>query len=108
MAGSQHRALVDIWRRRTLRRRWSFHVFNGSGGSRVRGGEGEEGVDLVESSNAIVGHSKVSLKLGYSGTEVEVLGIRCRRKRFAGGAGRIVGLFPEGGLQVGLVEYREF
>ena len=66
------------------------------------------GVDFREISNAIVGHSVVSLKLGYSGTEGEVLGIHCRRLRYAGGAGCFLGLFPEGGLQVGRVEYLEF
>ena len=53
----------------------------------------EEGVALCEISNAIVGHSEVGLKLGYSGTEGKVLGFRCHRLRFAGGTGRFVGIF---------------
>ena len=74
-----------------MRRR--FRVFNDLGGSRVRGGAAEEGVDLSKISNAIVGHSEVGLKLAYSGTEGEVLGFRCRRLRFAWGAGRLAGIF---------------
>ena len=53
----------------------------------------EEGFDLSEISNAIVGHSEVSLTLGYSGTEGEILGFRCHRLRFARGAGRLTGIF---------------
>ena len=93
MAGRRHRALAAVRRRRTLRRGRRFRVFNGLGGSRVQGGAAEEGVDLSKISNAIVGHSEVGLKLGYSGTEDEVLGFRCRRLRFAGGAGRLAGIF---------------
>ena len=69
-----------------------FRVFIGSGGSRVQGGAAEEGVDLSEISDAIVSHSEVSLNLGYSGTEDEVLGFRCRRLRFARGVGRLAGI----------------
>ena len=93
MAGRRHRALVALRRRRTFRRRRRFRVFIGSGGSRVRGGVAEERVDLGEVSDAIVCHSEVSLKQGYSGTEGEVLGFRCRRLSFAGGAGRLTGIF---------------
>ena len=53
----------------------------------------EEGVDLGEISDAIVGHSEVSLKLGYSGTEGEVLVFPCRRLRFTRGARRFAGIF---------------
>ena len=42
-----------------------------------------------------MGHSEVCLELGNSGTEEEVLGFRCRRLRFAGGAGRLAGIFPK-------------
>ena len=59
----------------------------------VRGGAAEEGVDLGEISDAIVCHSEVGLKLGYSGTEDKVLGFRCRRLRFAGSTGRLAGIF---------------
>ena len=68
-------------------------MFNGSGGSRVQGGAAEEGVDLCEIPNAIMSDSEVSLKLGYSSTEGEVLGFRCRRLRFAGSAGCVGGIF---------------
>ena len=74
-----------------MRRR--FPVFIGSGGSRVLGVAAEEGVDLGEISDAIVSHSEVSLKLGYSGREDEVVGFCCRRLRFAGGVGRLAGIF---------------
>ena len=93
MAGRRHRALAAVRRRRRLRRRRRFRVFNGSGGSRVQGGVAELGVDLGEISNAIVCHSEVSLKLGYSGMEDEILGFRCHRLRFPGGAGRLAGTF---------------
>ena len=76
-----------------LRRRQWFRVFNGSGGSRVRGGAAEEGIDLSEISNVIVGHSAVGLELGYSGTEGEVLSFCCHRLSFAGGAGRLASIF---------------
>ena len=68
VAGRRHRALVAVWRRRR----------SGGGGasafSMALAGAGFEvvrrrrGVDLREISNAIMGHSVVSLKLGYSGT----------------------------------------
>ena len=93
MAGRRYRALAAVRRRRTLRRRRTFRVLNVLGRSRVRGGEAEEGVDLSKISNAIVGHSEVGLKLGYSGTEGEVLGFRCHRLCFAGGAGRLASIF---------------
>ena len=92
MAGRRHRARATVRRRRTLRRRRRFRVFNGSGRSRVRGGTAEEGVDLSEISNAIVGHSEVGLKLGYSGTEGDVLGFHFRRLSFAEGAGRLASI----------------
>ena len=50
---------------------------------------------MSEISNAIVGHSEVGLKLGYSGTEGEVLGFCCRRLSFAGDAGRLGSFFLE-------------
>ena len=74
-------------------RRWRFRVFVGSGGSRVRGGAAEERVGLSEILDASVGHSEVCIKLGNSGMEYEVLGFRCRRLIFAGGVGRLVGIF---------------
>ena len=92
-AGSRHRALAAVRRRRTFWSRRRFRVFIGSGGSRVRGGAAGEGVDLGELSDAIVCHSEVSLKLGYSGTEDEVLGFHCCPLRFAGGARRLAGIF---------------
>ena len=61
--------------------------------SRVRGGAAEERVDLSEILDASVVHSEVCLKLGNSGTKEKVLGFRCRRLRFAGGAGCLVGIF---------------
>ena len=93
MAGKRHRALSAVRRRQTLRRRRRFRVLNRSGGSRVGGGAAEEGVDLSEISNAIVRHSEVGLKLGYSGTEGEVLGFRGRWLSFAEGAGRLTSIF---------------
>ena len=101
MAGRRDRALAAVRRWWTLRRRRRFRVFNGSGGSRVRGGVAEEGVDLSEISNAIVGHSEVGLQLGYSGTEGEVLGFRCRRLSFAGGAGRLTSIFLKAVFRLG-------
>ena len=92
-AGRWHRALAAVRQRRTFWRRRRFRVFIGSGGSRVPGGAAEEGVDLGEISDAIVCHSEVSLKLGYSGTEDEVLSFCYRRLRFAGGAGHLAGIF---------------
>ena len=93
MDGRRHRALAAVQRRRTLRRRRRFRVFNGSGGSRVRGSAAEEGVDLSEISNAIVGQSEVGLKPGSSGTEGEVLGFHCRWLSFVGGTGRLASIF---------------
>ena len=74
-------------------RRRRFRVFVGSGGSRVRGGAAEERVYLSEILDASVGHSEVCLKLGHSCLKGEDLGFRCRRLRFAGGAGRLAGIF---------------
>ena len=65
----------------------------GSGGSWIRGGVAEEGVDLSEILEASVGHSEVSLKLGHSGLKGEDLVFHCRRLRFTGGAGRVPGIF---------------
>ena len=53
----------------------------------------EEGIDHGEISDAIVGHSEVSLKLGHSGSEGKVVVFHCRRLRFAGSAGRLTGSF---------------
>ena len=93
VARRRHRALVAVQRRQTFRRMRWFCVFIGPGGSRVHGGAAEEGVDLSEISDAVVGHSEVSLKLGYSGTEGEVLSFRCPRLRFTWGTGRLAGIF---------------
>ena len=57
------------------------------------GGATEEGIDLGEVSDAIVGHSEVSLKLGHSGSEGEDLVFHCHRLRFAGGSGHVRGIF---------------
>ena len=78
MARRPQRALAALRWRRKFRRRRRFRIFVGSGGSRVRGGEAEEGVDLSEILDASVGHSEVSLKLGHPGAE---------SKDFVGGAG---------------------
>ena len=68
-------------------------AFGSSGGSRLMGGATEEGIDLGEVTDAIVGHSEVSLKLGHSGLEGEDLVFHCHRLRFARGAGRVGGSF---------------
>ena len=92
MAGRRHKALAALWLERMFGGRRRFSGFVGSGGSRVRGGAAEEGVDLREISDAIVSHSKVTLKLGYSGSEGKVLGFRCRWLRFTAGAGHVSGI----------------
>ena len=78
-----------------MEKRQEFRVFSGSGGSRVRGGATEEGIDLGEISDSIVGHSEVGLKLGYSGSEGKDLLFHCPRLRFTRGAGRVRGFFPK-------------
>ena len=86
VARRQQRALAALRRRRKFRRvRW-FCVFIGSGGSRVWGGEAEEGVDLSEILDTSVGHSEVSLKLGHPSAE---------SKDFVGGAGCFESIFLE-------------
>ena len=76
-----------------LGRRRAFRVFNGSGQGRARDGAAEEGIDLGEISDAIVGHNEVGLKLGYSGSEGEDLVLNCPWLRFTGGPGRAMGIF---------------
>ena len=78
--------MAALRRRRKFRRRRRFPIFVGSGGSSVRGGEAEEGVDLSEILDASVGHSKVSLKLGHQAAE---------SKDFVGGAGCFESIFLE-------------
>ena len=68
-------------------------MFNRSGGGRVQAGAAEEGVDLSEISDAIVSHSKVSLKLGHSGLEGKVFVSRYRQLSFARGAEGFAGIF---------------
>ena len=53
----------------------------------------EAGVDLGKISDAIVRHSEVSLMLGYSGTEYEVLGFNCCWLRCVKGTGRLASIF---------------
>ena len=93
MAGRRHRPLETARWRRTFKRGWRFPVFTGSGGSRVRGGAAEEGVDLGEISDASVGHGEVCLKLGHSCLKGEDLLFRCCRLRITRGAGRVRGIF---------------
>ena len=96
MARRWHRALAAVRQRRTFRRRQRFRVCIGSGGSRVRGGVAvEEGVDLSEISDAIVGHSEVGLKLGYKylGSEGGDIIFHCHQLRFARGTGGFAGIF---------------
>ena len=86
MARRWQRALAAIRRRRKFWRSRRFRIFVGSGGSRVRDGEAEEGVDLSEILDARVGHSKVSIKLGHPGAE---------NKYFVGGVGCFANIFLE-------------
>ena len=92
MAGRPHQPLATVRRRQTFRRGWRFRVFTGSGGSRVRGGAAEEGVDLSETSDASEAHSEVCLKLGHSCLNGEALVFRCRWLRITRGAGPVRGI----------------
>ena len=78
--------MAALRRRRKFWRRRRFRIFVGSGRSRVRDGEAEEGVDLCEILDASVGHSEVSLKLGHPGAE---------NKDFVGRAGCFASIFLE-------------
>ena len=48
---------------------------------------------MREISDAIGGHSEISLKLGHSGSEGKVLVFRCHRLRFARGMGGFASAF---------------
>ena len=57
------------------------------------GGATKEGVDLGEVSDAIVGNSEVSPKLGHSGSEGEDLVFHCHQLTFTRGTGHVTGIF---------------
>ena len=78
--------MAALRRRRKFWWRQRFRIFVGSGRSRVRDGEAEEGVDLSKILDASVGHSEVSLKLGHPSAE---------SKDFIGGAGCFERIFLE-------------
>ena len=63
--------MVALQQRSKFRRRRRFRIFVSSGGSRVQGGEAEEGVYLSEIMDGSVSHSEVSLKLGPLGAEIK-------------------------------------
>ena len=60
---------------RTSEGGWHSTISVCSGGTSIRGHATEEGVDLSEISDEIIGHSKVVHKLGDTSTKGEVLGI---------------------------------
>ena len=93
VAGRRHRALAALRQEQMFGGWRRFSGFVGSGGSRVRGGAAEEGVDLSEILDASVGHSEVSLKLGHSCLKGRDLVFRCHRLRLTGGAGRVTSIF---------------
>ena len=78
--------MAALRQRRKFRPVGRFRVLVGSGGSRVRGVEAEEGVDLSEILDTSVGHSEVSHKLGHPGAE---------SKDFVRGAGCFESIFLE-------------
>ena len=86
-------ALWQRWKFRRRRRR--LRILVGSGGSRVRGGAVEEGVDLSEILDASVGHSEVSLKLGHPGVESKDFNFRCWWLKCVGRAGGFTSIFLE-------------